>query len=66
MYRVLSVVSGQATGSNRRFRDPWFALQVAAFRRAPVQINEIEKGDLAGYGRAHRSSGGAAAKQGPG
>ena len=39
-------MSGQATGSNRRFRDPWFALQVAAFRRAPVQIKRIEKGDL--------------------
>jgi len=33
-------------GPNRRFRDPWFALQVAGFRRAPVQIKGIGKGHL--------------------
>ena len=32
-------------GANRHFRDPWSALQVAGFWRAPVQIKGIEKGD---------------------
>ena len=30
-------------GPNRRFRDPWFALQVAGFRRAPLQIQGSKK-----------------------
>ena len=33
-------------GANRRFQDPWFALQVAGFRRAPVQLKGIENGGL--------------------
>jgi hypothetical protein len=37
--------------ANRCFRDPWFAVQVAEFRRAPVHIEEIEKGDLMVGGR---------------
>jgi len=35
-----------SVGVNRRFRDPWCALQVAGFRRASVQIKEIERGGL--------------------
>ena len=33
-------------GPNRRFRDPWFALQVAGFWRAAVQIQVLEKVDV--------------------
>ena len=33
-------------GANRRFRDPWFAVQVAGFRRASVQNKGFEKADL--------------------
>jgi len=34
------------TGATRRFRDPLLALQVARFRRAPVQIRGIKQTDL--------------------
>jgi hypothetical protein len=32
--------------ANRRFQDPWVALQVAGFRRDPVQIKGVGNDDL--------------------
>jgi hypothetical protein len=36
-------VENRARGANRSFRDPWFALQVAGFRRAPGQMKDFLK-----------------------
>ena len=44
-------------GENRRFRHPLFALQLAGFRRASVQIKGIERCDL-GVGQRGRLAGG--------
>jgi len=43
------VAGAAGAAPNSRFRDPWFALQVAGFRRAPVLIKGIEKGGLIPY-----------------
>ena len=39
-------VTALRVGAHRRFRDHWLALQVAGFRRAPVESKGIEKDDL--------------------
>ena len=47
------LVSALRVGPKLRFRDPhWFALQIAGFRRTPVQIPESRKG---GFGPALRA-----------
>jgi hypothetical protein len=39
-------------GSNRLFQLPWFVPQDVGFRRAPVQINDLQKKQLDAYVRA--------------